>query len=109
MRAPGAVGDAIIAEHIGVEDHWMVKFGKRELLSEAIAADEFDAISTNRHDTAMRPMSELGNIEYGRADHAMMGDQPVVFEINTNPFLGVLSRPHPLPSKNEAARGCRGS
>ncbi|WP_109051215.1 hypothetical protein [Azospirillum sp. TSA6c] len=82
------IGDRIVVEHIAVEDRWMVKYGRHDCLTEDIVSDEFDAVSTNRFEPLLKPAFETAGIEYGRADHAATPDGAVVFEINTNPFLG---------------------
>jgi hypothetical protein len=39
----------------------------------------------------LRPLFEIAGIEFGRADHAVTPVGTVVFEINTNPFLGAYA------------------
>lgn len=82
------IGDRIVVDHIAVEDRWMVKYGRHDCLTEDVVSDEFDAVSGNRFERHLKPAFEMAGIEYGRADHAVTAEGMVVFEINTNPFLG---------------------
>lgn len=92
------IGEAMVLEHIAVDDDWLVKIGDAKKKSEAILDDEWAAIQSNRFAAELRPAFELGGIEFGRADLGVVGGRPVVYEINTNPSLGpwrkrkVLSR-----------------
>src|SRR5690606_33810903 len=47
----------------------------------------------------LRPAFDLAAIEFGRADHAMIGGSTVVYEINTNPYSG-----HFVPDKRPLRR-----
>ena len=82
------IGDEIIVEHIAVDDTWMVKIGDHAKVTDAVAEDEHEAVATNRYAPALRETFELAAIEFGRADHAMVGGRTVVYEINTNPYSG---------------------
>ena len=94
------VADSLWLDHIAVDDNWLVKRGVWKKLTEAAIADEHEAVNANRFSDAVRPAFELGAIEFGRADHAPVGGRPVVFEINTNPFIGPYV-PDPKPLRRE--------
>jgi hypothetical protein len=79
------IGDRMIDEHIAVDDTWLVKIGDHGKITDAICEDEHDAVSSNRFAAAIRPAFEIASIEFGRADHAMVGGRSVIYEINTNP------------------------
>jgi hypothetical protein len=85
------IGERMVVEHIAVDDQWLVKHGRHECITEAVTADELDAITTNRFEPMLRPLFEIAGIEFGRADHAVTPAGLVVFEINTNPFLGAYA------------------
>ena len=94
------IGERIVVEHIAVDDQWLVKYGRHECLTEAVTADEHDAVTTNRFERMLLPLFEIAGIEFGRADHAWTPAGTVVFEINTNPFLGPYAEdPWPLRKK----------
>ena len=78
----------MIVEHIAVDDTWLVKTGDHGKITDAIAEDEHDAVASNRLALALRRAFDIGEIEFGRADHATVGGQMVIYEINTNPYAG---------------------
>jgi hypothetical protein len=81
------IGDRVIDEHIAVDDTWLVKIGDHAKITDAVCADEHDAVSSQRFAAAVGPAFEIGGIEFGRADHAVVGGKSVIYEINTNPSL----------------------
>lgn len=82
------MGDAMSVDHIAVDDTWLVKIGDHGKVTKEIAADEHEAVASNRFADALRPVFDLAGIEFGRADHAVVGGRVVVYEINTNPYIG---------------------
>lgn len=82
------IGDAIVTEHIAVDDTWLVKTGDHAKVSEAIVADEHDAVVSSRFAAEVRPAFDIAGIEFGRADHAQLARKTIVYEINTNPYAG---------------------
>lgn len=93
------IGDEIIVEHIAVDDSWMVKTGDHAKVTEAVAADENDAVVSNRFAPELRQVFEAASIEFGRADHGTIGGRTVIYEINTNPFSGIF-----VPDRNPLRR-----
>ncbi|HEY1385178.1 MAG TPA: hypothetical protein VGF43_16265 [Dongiaceae bacterium] len=86
------IADRMSVDHIGVEDHWFVKYGVWEMLTDAVVADEHDAVRTNRCADDVRKGFEIAGIEFGRADHAIVDGRTVIYEINTNPRVGYYKR-----------------
>jgi hypothetical protein len=86
------IGDAVHVDHADMGDHWIVKENIKGVASEAIYAEERDAVADNRYADALRPVFNLAGIEYGRADHGHADGRNVVYEINTNPLY-----PEPVP------------
>ena len=82
------IGDRIVTEHIAVDDTWLVKVGDHAKVTDAVAADEHNGVTTSRFADDLRPAFEAGHIEFGRADHATVNGRTVIYEINTNPTLG---------------------
>lgn len=93
------IGDRIIVEHIAVDDTWFVKIGDHEKVTDAVAADEHDAVTTNRFANDLEVAFDKARIEFGRADHGAFAGRTVVYEINTNPYLGPF-----VPDRNPLRR-----
>src|SRR5690606_19269982 len=101
------VGDRISVDHIGVDDSWYVKTGVWDKLTDEAVADEHEAVRTNRFAADIGPVFDIAAIEFGRADHATVDGRTVVYEINTNPWIGrYVPDPKPLRLETQAiARG----
>jgi hypothetical protein len=82
------VADRMSVDHAGIEDHWFVKHGVWQLLTEPMAKDEYEAVKANRFAADLRTAFEIGGIEFGRADYGVVDGRPVIYEINTNPRIG---------------------
>jgi hypothetical protein len=82
------VADRMSVDHVGVEDHWFVKHGVWQLLTDQVVADEYQAVETNRFAADLKKAFEIGGIEFGRADYGVVDGRPVIYEINTNPRIG---------------------
>ena len=95
------VGPNLSVDHIAVDDNWCVKYGVWERLTEAVIADEYEAVKANRFASDLKPVFDLASIEFGRADHAEVDGRTMVYEINTNPFIGPYV-PDPTPLRREA-------
>ncbi len=93
-------------DHIGVEDHWFVKYGVWEMLNDRVVADEHDAVKTNRFAADVAKAFEIGGIEFGRADHAIVDGRTVIYEINTNPKIGPYV-PDKFPLRKETQKLAR--
>lgn len=85
------VGGVIIAHTCAVDFKWVVKDLKDHARLEAhphfdrILADEQAFIYGNLHAEALRRAFAVAEIDYGRADFALVGGHPQIYEINTNP------------------------
>jgi hypothetical protein len=82
------IGSRISVDHIAVDDNWMVKRGVWDKLTDAAIADEHQAVKANSFAEALEPAFKIARIDWGRADHAVVGGQSVIYEINTSPFIG---------------------
>jgi hypothetical protein len=94
------VGRTMSVDHIAVDDGWCVKYGVWEKLTDRAIADEHEAVKTNRFAESLAPAFDLAGIDFGRADHATVKDRNVIYEINTNPFIGPYV-PDPKPLRRE--------
>lgn len=88
------LGSLMHTDNAVIEDSWVVKWGRIGLANEAMFQQEAGAVAANLNSEALRPVFDLANIEYGRADYAIVGGKIVTYEINTNPYLGGF-KPHP--------------
>ena len=62
------------------------------LSSDAVISEENAYLDANPHESELREIFELADIEYGRIDYGIKGGRIQVWEINTNPT--VLLRRH---------------
>lgn len=85
------VGDSVIAHHNVVDFKWVAKDvkDKARLLAHPsyrrFIDNERDFVRNNRHESVLRRAFDLARIDYGRADFALVGGAPQIYEINTNP------------------------
>jgi hypothetical protein len=82
------IGSMISVDHIAVDDKWLVKRGVWDKLTDAAIADEHQAVKTNSFAKTLEPAFKIARIDWGRADHAVVGGQSVIYEINTSPYIG---------------------
>lgn len=76
-----------------IEDSWLVKYGKEGLSSSEELDECVIEMDCNPFAERLRQIFEIAHIEYGRADFGLIDNQISVFEINTNPTVG-LPKPH---------------
>jgi hypothetical protein len=88
------VGEDILARYLQFDRHWMVKAYADEP-DPAWARQEYDYITRNPHQEALRQIFETAGIDYGRIDYGLLGDRIQVWEINTNPTFGSGPPGHP--------------
>ena len=94
------VGEQIFLDHIAVDNNWLVKYGSWNLLCEETVKDENSAVLENRYADQLLPAFKTANIDYGRADFSIVDGNIVIYEINTNPFVGQFV-PDPIPLRLE--------
>lgn len=94
------IGEMLSTDHAVFQDNWCVKYGVEGLATPAMFQWERDHVAANSFASALAPVFDLACIEYGRADHATVAGQEVVYEINTNPHLVALS-PQASPIRDE--------
>ena len=100
------VNGSSVLDHIAVDDTWLVKTGQWELLSPGIVALEHQAVRENQGADFVSQVFAIANIEFGRADFASSGGKPMLFEINTNPFIYDL-RPDPHELRRQTIETAR--
>ena len=95
------IGDAYHIHGSVVEDNWTAKHGTRGLPSEEMHRTEAEEIAANAVSEAVKRAFDLSGIEWGRADHTVVGGRDVIYEINTNPWVYRV-RPMPSPIRDAA-------
>jgi hypothetical protein len=98
------IADRLSVDHIAVDDAWAVKHGDWHKLTKEVVADENDAVMSNRFAGHLKRVFDIAGIDFGRADHATVGGQTAVYEINTNPYIGpYVPDPKPLRLQTQTA------
>ena len=77
------IGDRIIPRHLFFSRKWVLKLPDR--VEETDLQEEYEYISKNPHESELRHIARLANIQYGRIDYSFHHGKIQVWEINTNP------------------------
>jgi hypothetical protein len=86
------VGETISLGGILLGRHWNVKHGESDLVTPEVLAGYLDVIGRNAYVDEMRPVFELAEIDYGRADVGYVNGRFEVYEINTNPNISATTQ-----------------
>ena len=81
------VGDRIIPRHLFLSRNWMIK--NADLVDAESAAEESAYLAKNPHEEQLRVIFALAGVNFGRIDYGVRDGKLVVWEINTNPMMGV--------------------
>ena len=79
------VGDEVLPRHLFLSRRWLIK--KPDLDGDAFARERDAFLQKNPHAERLRAIFRQVGIDYGRVDYSMLGDDPQVWEINTNPTI----------------------
>lgn len=82
------IGDRVFADELFVSDRWAVKDAVVQW-DGASAAEEYEFVTTNPHEDALRRAFAVGQIDFGRADYGVIDGRVQIYEINTNPAFAV--------------------
>lgn len=63
-----------------------------QLADERYRREEAEYLATNPHEQELRSIFAAAEIDYGRIDYALLGEQIQVWEINTNPMIVASGR-----------------
>jgi hypothetical protein len=80
------IGDTILPHTLMHSQDWITKSQGR-VIDAATAREEIDFVQSRDHLTWLRETFALAKIGYGRIDYGMLGGEPQVWEINTNPCI----------------------
>lgn len=87
------VGDEIIHHHLVREDSWVAKNGNPDLQFDedawrALRTEERDYVESEGDPHQLMRSFHIGSLEFGRMDYNLVGGEPQIYEINTNPVIG---------------------
>jgi len=83
------VGTQMIPGNAVIEARPFVKYGERGLTRDAEFDEAIEELRTNPHGERLRTVFDLAGIDYGRADFGFHEGRLAVYEINTNPTIGL--------------------
>jgi hypothetical protein len=95
------MGDRGFAHACVHENSWLVKYGTLGIATEADYEDDLRIVRDDPHGEVVRRAFELAGISYGRADFGLVNGRVEIYEINTNPSLGLPSD-HPSAVRRNA-------
>jgi hypothetical protein len=79
------VDDVILPRHVIFSRHWNVK--KPDLGDAHLMREQEAYLTEDPHRPWLTEIFKLSGIDYGRIDYSLMGNNPQVWEINTNPTV----------------------
>lgn len=97
-------GDTLITTPAVHESSWTAKYGEKGIADQALYEQEREMVEHNQFAEPLRPAFEVAGIEYGRADFCVVDGQPQVYEINTNPMVGVPQTDHPSDYRTQSSK-----
>jgi len=82
------IGDRVVPRYMESSRDWMVKWDWR-IFDRARADEETRYLEAQLpHESWIREIFALANIDYGRLDYGILDGAPQAWEINTNPTIG---------------------
>ena len=100
------IGDRVVPRYMECSRDWMVKWDWR-IFDRARADEETRYLGSQLpHESWIREIFALANIDYGRLDYGILDGAPQAWEINTNPTIGrgpgpILPYPPIIAAYNE--------
>jgi hypothetical protein len=89
------VGEIMVPSLCVHQSSWIAKDGEVGIAGQDLYEDECRIVAEERHCADLRPAFDIAEIEFGRADFGIVGGRPQVYEINTNPTVGIIEA-HPF-------------
>ena len=87
------VADRLLGYTCVHDDNWLVKYGKPAIAPAELYDEEYSFVRDNPYGPIMRRVFEIAGIDYGRVDFGLVGGQPQVYEVNSNPHLDFRPKP----------------
>jgi hypothetical protein len=97
------VGSTMVPALCVHQSTWVAKDGELGVAGQEWYDDEHSIVEQDRHCGELLPAFETGEIEFGRADFGLVDGSPQIYEINTNPTIGIIKK-HPFPIRLVADR-----
>lgn len=97
------VDDRIVTTLAVHEGNWMAKYGQEGIAGAELYREELDNLAENRHAEVLMRAFQLAHIDYGRVDYAIVKGEPRIYEINSNPTIGRVTK-HSDPSRMKSAK-----
>ncbi len=97
------VGGEVIPRCLEIASEWVVKHDV-SVVNEEAAAEELRYVAENPHKEWLLETFRLARIDYGRIDYGVLGEEPQVWEINTNPTIGPGPKPKPVTPERQRRR-----
>jgi hypothetical protein len=101
------IGDRMVPANMVMEGSPFVKYGDVSVITDADRAEAIKEIDRNPHAETMLPVFQIAGIEFGRADFGFDEDTPAVYEINTNPTIGLRIKSSHKPLKEAVDRSMK--
>ena len=95
------VGDTIQMTNTVHERHWHAKLGEDGVGTAKHYAEDLERVRSNPYNDQLQAAFDIAQIDYGRADFAIVDDAVQVYEINTNPHIALFEK-HQYPDRIEA-------
>jgi len=92
------VGERMISATCVHDRQWVAKMGVEGIASPELYEDELRIVRDNPHGETLRQVFSMANIDYGRADFALVRGRLQVYEINTNPLIKA-PQSHPVKER----------
>ncbi|MBV0892975.1 hypothetical protein KTN05_14140 [Paracoccus sp. Z118] len=99
-RSYTRVGDRLFPAALDQSRAWVCKGEHSDPNGVPAAERELAFLKGNEDREALRAAFDAAGIQYGRADYAVVGGKPQIFEINTNPYVDAPER---VPARARAA------
>jgi hypothetical protein len=90
------VGPTMVPALCVHQSSWVAKDGELGVAGQDWYDDEYRIVEQDRHCAELLPAFATGEIEFGRADFGIVDGRAQIYEINTNPTIGIIKR-HPFP------------
>lgn len=96
------VGDRLLGYTCVHDDNWLVKYGQPGIAPLELYDEEYSFVAHNPFAAAVEPAFRLAGIDYGRVDFGLVGGQPQIYEINSNPHVDLDPKTSPVDMRNQS-------
>jgi hypothetical protein len=97
------IGERLIGATCVHDDQWVVKYGKPGIAPPELYEEEYQFVAGTVFDDAVRRTFDIACVDYGRADFGLVGGQPQIYEINSNPDLKLRPPDGTVARRNETS------